>query len=610
MDPTAREADAAPKLISRRALLTLAILTPVLAGLVLAGIYGAFYVVDRTPKWVYWAIGLRFLQGVDVAYGIAVVGAVGGLGWVLVRARAVGSGAPRRAVMFRVALLCGTTLAGVLVLEAASAVILVRQRRESVLPAGGWTAALNEAAVARKLPNTVDEVELPTTFPEQDDRVSIAVVGESSAAGVPYTNWLSIGSVVAWGLERAIPGRTFRHEVMARSGDTLERQHRHLADLHHRPDVLIVYCGHNEFSARIPLSRDRTYYNDDEKPARAAVLAEKAVAWSFLHALVQRNIQKCRIAIPPPDNGHRDLVDAPAYSPEEYDLVLNDFRNRLEAIATYAEKLGAILVLVSPPGNDSGYDPNRSFLPPETPRAERRAIASEFLSAKGLETSDPSASVAAYRDLLERAPGFAAARWRLSRLLADRGDKAEAYEQAVAARDLDGYPQRCLTEFQDAYRETARRHDAILVDGQAYFHALSPDGLLDERLFHDAMHPSYRGHLALAQAVLRGLHARRAFGWAADAPAPVVDPVEAAQHFKIDAEAWRYLCLWGMMSYEITGPASYDPTVRLLMQETFARAAASIKKGVPAADVGLPNIGRMEPIPLVPFGGPSAEATP
>ena len=33
-----------------------------------------------------------------------------------------------------------------------------------------------------------------------------------------------------------------------------------------KPDVLIVYCGHNEFSARIPLSRDRAYYADADAP--------------------------------------------------------------------------------------------------------------------------------------------------------------------------------------------------------------------------------------------------------------------------------------------------------------------------------------------------------
>ena len=605
MDPTDLPPDPGRRGLSAWRLL---ILTFGLAAPVLAGILGGFYVADHTPQWVYWAIGLGVLQVIDVLYGVALLASLAGLAAALILSRRARSG-PGRVAVLRVGLLSITTLMGAAFLEAASAWILATQGRGSVLPAGSQ-AARDERKVRDNLHETPAEVALPTEFPDEPDRTNVVVIGESSAAGVPYDRFFSLGRVVARELGRAIPGRRFEAVVKARSGDTLEGQHENLADLEHRPDVLIVYCGHNEFSARIPLSRDRAYYLDAGEPSRASVLADRAVSWSFVHALVRRNEEKCRIAIPPPNNGRRALIDAPAYTPGEYDLLLGDFRRRLEAIAGYAERVGAILVLIAPPGNDSDYDPNRSYLPPETSAAERSAIERAFLDAKGLDEVAPESAIARYRELLGRAPDFAAARWRLSRLLAARGETAEAYDHAVAARDLDGYPQRCPKAFQEAYRETARHHDAIYVDGQAYFHAVSPDGLLDDRLFHDAMHPSYRGQLALAQAVLRGLHARRAFGWAADAPAPVIDPVETAAHFNLDAEGWRFLCLWGMMSYEITGPASFDPTLRRLKYEAFARAADSIEQGVPPAATGLPNIGHLEPIPVVPYGDAEAKPAP
>ena len=434
------------------------------------------------------------------------------------------------------------------------------------------------------------------------DRPGIDSERMVASPGAPLT-WLSIGRVVAWGLGRAIPGRDFEADVMANSGDTLERQHRNLVDLRHRPDVLIVYCGHNEFSARIPLSRDRRYYDDDGEPATLERLAAGAIGWSRLHALIQRNMEKCRIAIPPPANGRRALIDAPAYTADEYDRILTDFRRRLEAIAAYAEKLGAVLVLIAPPGNDSGYDPNRSHLPPETPSAERAEFESAFLAAKALEATDADAAVDAYRKLVARAPRFAASHWRLARLLAKRGDTDEAYRHARIARDVDGYPQRAPTDVQEAYREVARRHDCVYIDGQEYFHNVSPDGLLDDRLFHDAMHPSFWGQIALAQAVLRGLRARGVFGWPADAPEPTVDPAEAAEHFfKSDPAVWRYVCLWGMMSFEITGPASFDPALRRGWYEAFARAADAIEAGAPPDSVEPRGVGRLDPVPLVPFG--------
>ena len=119
---------------------------------------------------------------------------------------------------------------------------------------------------------------------------------------------------------------------------------------------------------------------------------------------------------------------------------------------------------------------------------------------------------------------------------------------------------RCLTPFQQAYRDTAARHDCILVDGQALFHAIGPHGLLNDYLFHDAMHPSLRGYIALAQAILESMHARRAFGWAAGAPMPAIEPSLCATHFGLKPQDWKPLCERGFMFYHMTAALRYDPS--------------------------------------------------
>ena len=78
---------------------------------------------------------------------------------------------------------------------------------------------------------------------------TIVVIGGSSALGVPYEDWLSVGAIVGRELERAIPSRRFRVEVLAEKGATLEAMQLKLAGLTRRPDALIVYSGHNEFVA-------------------------------------------------------------------------------------------------------------------------------------------------------------------------------------------------------------------------------------------------------------------------------------------------------------------------------------------------------------------------
>jgi hypothetical protein len=343
------------------------------------------------------------------------------------------------------------------------------------------------------------------------------------------------------------------------------------------------------------------HYLDERIPGGWRLATGWVERFSSTCALIRETSEKCRLAIPPPRHGYRNLVDVPAYTPAEHALLLADFRRRLEAIAAYAERLGAITVLISPPANDAGFEPNRSFLSPTMPRAEREAFRRDFESARELESVDRSRAIAAYRALLGRQPGFAEAHYRLARLLDSAGDSDEAYSHFVAARDHDGYPMRCLTAFQEVYRDVAARHHAILIDGQAYFHAIGPRGLLDNHLFHDGMHPSLRGQIALAQGVLLALRNRRSFGWPEHSPAPVIDPAQCVAHFGMDAPAWRYICLWGIMFYQLSAPLRYDPQPRVQLQFIFADAADRIEAGEAPESLGLPNIGLPEAVPVVPM---------
>ena len=121
-------------------------------------------------------------------------------------------------------------------------------------------------------------------------------------------------------------------------------------------------------------------------------------------------------------------------------------------------------------------------------------------------------------------------------LLRKAGEWEESYRHFISARDLDGYPMRCPTAFQEVYREVASRHDCIYIDGQSYFHAIGRNGLLDDELFQDAMHPSLRGQIALAQAVINAIRTRRAFGWPIDSPNRVIDPSRCAAQFGLGRE--------------------------------------------------------------------------
>src|SRR5207249_1793262 len=71
--------------------------------------------------------------------------------------------------------------------------------------------------------------------------------------------------------------------------------------------------------------------------------------------------------------------------------------------------------------------------------------------------------------------------------------------------------------------------------------AISPNGLLGDRVIQDTHHPTLIGYVALAGAVLRELQLRKTFGQSQPIPLPL-DPATCAQHFGMDATKWATMC--------------------------------------------------------------------
>ena len=158
--------------------------------------------------------------------------------------------------------------------------------------------------------------------------------------------------------------------MFARPGDSLKGQYRKLAGLARRPDAIIVYCGHNELSDGIPWSHKVVHYVD-EQPSIFRRIDELAGQLSPACRLIRETADRFRSAVIPPPGLFHPLVDSPSYTPADYTARLAGFRRRLEALASYCERIGALAILVVPPANDAGFEPSRSFLPAQTTRAAR-----------------------------------------------------------------------------------------------------------------------------------------------------------------------------------------------------------------------------------------------
>jgi hypothetical protein len=422
----------------------------------------------------------------------------------------------------------------------------------------------------------------------------ILVIGESSARGEPYHPWLSVPQIVAWRLERILPGRHVSVDMWATGGATLAMMHERLAGLTYRPDVMIVYVGHNEFQTRYSWFREVSYYRDARQASwgigPVALRSPWSRDWSPLCRLALELRDGQQVDIEPPRQVTRRPVDRPVCTLEETAAIVADFERRLVAIAAYCTKLGTLLVFIIPPGNDAGFDPSRSVLAASTPDCERAGFARALARARALECADPARALAAARELVAAHPEFAEAHYRLARLLERAGDWAGARRHYIAARERDALPLRCPEPIRQVFQAVAARHtDVVLVDGPRVLEAASPHGFLGDEFFHDAQHPNVAGYSVLAQDLLRQLRTRRAFGWTAEAPVPFVDAAACARHFQIDRARWQEICYREAGFFLATAYIRFDPKFRKVRAAAYTRAREILQAGGSPRTAGVPG---------------------
>jgi hypothetical protein len=557
---------------------------------------GVPWLLAFTPRWVFrraTIVALWGLLGVFVAALPAVL--VGGP-WTAVSAARARRRRDRPAFerALRGVLLATSALAGLVAMEVASGIVLREVYRIPRLP----TRFVDDGD---KQPRTAADRPGAASF--ADDSIDLVVVGESSARGEPYHPWISVGQVVGWQLERVFPGREVRVDIRADGGLCLEQAIVRLKTLERRPEAMIVFSGHNEFQTRFGWSRNVRHYVEEGPESPLALLALGRSVSSTIE-LILATLDRHYGSTPAPPRVTRELVDHPICTPSEYAFLRDDFRRRLDALAAYCGRVGALPILIAPASNDGAFEPSRSVLSGATPAAAREAFARAFRDARASEPAGPEGAIAAYRRLIEQHPEFAEAHFRIARLLVRAGAADEARAHFVRARDLDGLPLRCPSDFRDVVRAVADRHGALLIDADDRLTRLSPAGIPDDHLFHDAQHVNLAGTVALAQEVLEQLHRRGAFGWPESTSVPRVDLEETAQHFGMDTAKWSIVCERSADFYARTAYVRYDPEDRLELGDRCARAGRDLAAGRPLRHPVPPGL--VMPISILRPAGPMA----
>ncbi len=585
----------------------------------IAAVVGAFLLLGAglpwlravTPHWMVIRIQIIFLWVLLGAFLLAVPAAAIGIVWswtAIVRARKRRDRARFNRAM-KWALLSSSCMASLMVMEA-----VVRfadqqsyripdpqlNKKKAPAPRGTRSPEIRPRPRDRIGPGTeVQNDSLPSELPDAKTAgvadIRILVIGESSAKGEPYEPWVSVGQIVGWKLASVFPGRSVNVDVRARGGYCLEQALLPLNTLDYKPDAIILFSGHNEFHARYGWSRNVAHYADEGLESLLG-LQELARSSSSTTHEIFRNLDRFYGEAPPPPHISRELVDHPCFTPREYQYLLEEFERRLDSLLSYCKRVGTLPILIVPGSNDGAYEPSRSILAWNTTRQARAAFATEFRAARETEASDPPKAIALYRRLIAQHPEFAESHYRLGKLLVGTGDWNDAAREFAVARDEDALPVRCQSDFRALFSSVARRGDSMLVDAPSILAKISPHGILDDYIFHDAHHMNLLGTIAVAHDMLEQLRARHAFGWPDATAVPQIDLEQCARHFKIDRKKLVQVCerTWGFYSRQAY--ARYDPAVRVDVQQRFERAAIAIMTASPLDDSAPRSLTSMQPI--------------
>jgi Flp pilus assembly protein TadD len=342
----------------------------------------------------------------------------------------------------------------------------------------------------------------PQQFPAQKQAgvTRIFCLGGSTTYGRPYDDLTSFCGWLRAFLPVVSPDR--RWEVVNAGGISYAsyRVVRLMEALaRHKPDLFVVYTGHNEFL------EERTYgslRNTPEFVRDLASLASRLRLYTVLSDLIvdrgdvlPTEVDAVLDRSVGPEAYHRDDV--------QRDAVLEHFDTSLRRMSEISDRTGARLVLVTPAANVADFSPFKSepgagLTPEQITEVERLKTS----LSESLQSNQASRAVDIAKRALRIDEHDAELLFLQGHALRALGRNEEAHRAFNAARDEDIAPLRAVTAISNTVRKVAHETDAGLVDFERMVEERSPDGIPGSSLFLDHVHPTIEGNRLLALAII------------------------------------------------------------------------------------------------------------
>jgi len=389
----------------------------------------------------------------------------------------------------------------------------------------------------------------------------VFVVGESSAAGFPYPTAYAFSAWLERRLEAELPGVPIEVVNAAVAGYSSRRAllvAREVAI--HQPDLVIVYCGHNEWAER------RYYSRLVDMDPRLFRLRERLIATRLFTVLShspllrpesheealerfmrdeQREFQEMFAVFSRRVAGH-DYATAEQLAQRD-----ELYRLNLEEIVRAGREAGARVMLLTLSQNFADWAPGASTHRAGLGAQETARFAALFEAGERARAAgDCALALRSFDEALAIDGEYAALHYAAARCHQTLAAYGEARRHYRLASDLDRVPYGAPTGFNDVVREVAAAHEQLLVDVDELMTRESEHGLVGDDLFIEFAHPNLRANQRIAAEIARVLREaglpRPAQEWRGGGYA---DPAPEALHaanpeLRIrEHEAVRFVCL-------------------------------------------------------------------
>ena len=333
---------------------------------------------------------------------------------------------------------------------------------------------------------------ITTSLPQSPGgEIRVAAIGGSTMLGFPYDPEWGIGNVAVCQLRQLFPDQHFVLDNVAITGMNLELAIGQISHLQYRPDILLIYSGHNEY-----------FHDLDEltEARKTAWRVDDLLYYSPAFRLISPLLAQ-RSANFVGHEGGKKLCGRKLCPDSLERTRLQRYSDQLRALFRWAASGHVTVLYCIPASDEADSSPNRSLCHSSDPavHAKIKTIRERVLKLQQQERWEESLTIC--EDVLKQEPEFAEFHYRAGLSCRALGNPEQAHHYFQNARDLDQYPIRARSSYCEAGRAVARASDILTVDCPEILRQHSPDGISDRRFFLDGVHPNLRTTYLLGQAV-------------------------------------------------------------------------------------------------------------